>query len=131
MVQEIRSSFTCKAVKEGYAETGNVNGLAQKLGVSYVTALTLAHDCGVKLKRPGYTAPEIDITGKQCRHAREYLGFTRDQFCKRAGIGKTALRQFELGHSTVRKATLEKIMTLFEDFNIEFNDVAVFSDANK
>lgn len=131
MVKEIRSTFTCKAVKEGYSETGNVYGLAKKLNVSYATALTLAHDCGVELKRPGYTKPEIDITGKQCRHAREYLGLTRDQFCKRAGIGKTALRQFELGKSTVRKSTLEKIMKLYEEFNIEFNDVAVFSDANK
>nr|WP_269809272.1 helix-turn-helix domain-containing protein [Enterovibrio nigricans] len=57
-------------------------------------------------KRPvGYNAPALSITGLQCRHAREYLGLTRDDFCDKSGVGKTTLREFENGKSLIRRET--------------------------
>ncbi|WP_244556727.1 helix-turn-helix domain-containing protein [Enterovibrio nigricans] len=72
-------------------------------------------------KRPvGYNAPALSITGLQCRHAREYLGLTRDDFCDKSGVGKTTLREFENGKSLIRRETEAKILARFCSYGISF-----------
>lgn len=127
-MKSIRSQFSCDNVKEVYQEEGSIAAVSSRLGISYGTARTLVRESGITLKSVGYNPPDLPITGLQCRHAREYLGFTRDDFCLKAGIGKTALRQFELGNSNVRVSTLKKIMAVFHSYAISFDLAATFTD---
>jgi DNA-binding transcriptional regulator YiaG len=121
-----RDNFTDEQIREAYDQAGNLAGMAKVLGISYPTASAWTTELGIKKKRQGYTAPRVAITGAQCRHAREYLGMTRDDFCAASGTGKTAVRQFELGQSTPRRATLNKIMKLFDRYGIAFQSDATF-----
>lgn len=122
-----RDSFTAEQIQKTYDQAGSLNGLAKALGVSYPTASAWTTELGINKKRRGYTAPNHPITGAQCRHAREYLGMTRDGFCDAAGVGKTALRQFELGNSFPRRGTMEKIMALFLRNQVVFHPDGTFS----
>lgn len=121
-----RDNFTDEQIREAYDQAGNLAGMAKVLGISYPTASAWTTELGIKKKRQGYTAPRVAITGAQCRHAREYLGMTRDDFCAASGTEKTAVRQFELGQSTPRRATLNKIMKLFDRYGIAFQSDATF-----
>lgn len=121
-----RDNFTDEQIREAYDQAGNLAGMAKVLGISYPTASAWTTELGIKKKRQGNTAPRVAITGAQCRHAREYLGMTRDDFCAASGTGKTAVRQFELGQSTPRRATLNKIMKLFDRYGIAFQSDATF-----
>lgn len=121
-----RDNFTDEQIREAYDQAGNLAGMAKVPGISYPTASAWTTELGIKKKRQGYTAPRVAITGAQCRHAREYLGMTRDDFCAASGTGKTAVRQFELGQSTPRRATLNKIMKLFDRYGIAFQSDATF-----
>lgn len=121
-----RDNFTDEQIREAYDQAGNLAGMAKVLGISYPTASAWTTELGIKKKRQGYTAPRVAITGAQCRHAREYLGMTRDDFCAASGTGKTAVRQFEPGQSTPRRATLNKIMKLFDRYGIAFQSDATF-----
>lgn len=123
-----RDSFTDNQIRDAYNHAGNLAGMAKALGISYPTASAWANSLGIQ-KRQGYTAPPITITGAQCRHAREYLGMTRDEFCKASGTGKTAVRQFELGNSHPRRDTVNKIMEFFEHHHIVFRSDGTFHDA--
>lgn len=127
-MKNIRSKFSCDDVKAVYQEEGSIAAVSIRLGVSYGTAHALVRDSGITVKNVGYNPPDLPITGLQCRHAREYLGLTRDDFCLKAGIGKTALRQFELGNSHARASTLEKVMAVFHSYAISFDAVAIFTD---
>jgi|SRR5690554_1002919 len=129
-VKNIRGQFACDEVRAVYLEEGSITAVAQRLGVSYGTAHSLVRDSGIGVKKVGYHPPDLPITGLQCRHAREYLGLTRDEFCLKAGLGKTALRQFELGKSKGRASTLEKIMAVFHAHAIFFDSDVGFSDEN-
>lgn len=121
-----RDNFTDEQIREAYDQAGNLAGMAKALGISYPTASAWTTELGIKKKRQGYTAPRVAITGAQCRHAREFLGMTRDDFCAASGTGKTAVRQFELGQSTPRRATLDKIMKLFDRYGIVFQSDGTF-----
>lgn len=121
-----RCQFTDAEIKAAYTQAGSLTGMAELLDITYPTAATWAHELGFKLKSQGYNKPYHDITGMQCRHAREYLGLTRDIFCGESGVSKTAIREFELGHSTLRKNNMEKVMELFKRYKITFNSDGTF-----
>lgn len=122
-----RNRFTDKHINDVYRQFGNIIDTASALGISYPTAVIWLKECGVKTKRQGYTAPSIAITGAQCRHARELLGMTRNEFCVKAGVGLTAIRTFELGQSIPRKETQSKIERLFDQYGVVFYDDGTFS----
>lgn len=121
-----RNRFTNEQINAVYQQCGNITDTANALGVSYPTAARWLKECQIKTKRPGYTAPSIAITGAQCRHAREFLRMTRNEFCDKAGVGLTAIRTFELGQSIPRKETQSKIDMLFEQYGVVFNDDGTF-----
>lgn len=125
-----RDDFTDSQIRDAYDQAGSLAGLAKALGVSYPTSYSWASALGIKKKRQGYTAPNHPITGAQCRHAREYLGMTRDEFCYASGVGKTALRQFELGNSFPRRGTMEKIIALFQRNQVVFLPDGTFSKSS-
>lgn len=114
-------------VDRAYQEAGSLQGLAEALGVSYPTAQRLARDRGLAVKRQGYNRPLLAFSGLQCRHAREYLGLTRDDFCSAADIGKTTLRKFELGQSTPRADRFERIAEMFEGRGVVFLSDGTFA----
>lgn len=114
------------AVHEAYAATGNLNAMARVLGVSYPTAQAWANAVGVTLKRQGYTPPVLSVTGLQCRHAREFIGMTRDKLCAEAKISKTALMNFELGKAMIRRSTLMKLQATFDRHRIVFMSDGTF-----
>ena len=119
--------MTRDEVEAIYLATNSLHEMAEQLNVSYGTALALVNRAGISKRRQGYNRPELPIKGRDCRHAREYLGMTRDQFCDLAGIGKTTLRQFELGNQSIRVSTMRKIMGLFDAEGVTFNGDGTFS----
>lgn len=129
MPQVKRNGFTAEQIREAYDQAGNLADMAKSLGISYPTASAWTTELGIKKKRQGYTPPPAAISGAQCRHAREYLGMTRDDFCSASGTGKTAVRQFELGQSTPRRSTQDKIMRLFERYGIVFHSDGTFQES--
>jgi|GEM_PF-2760212 len=121
-----RRQFTDSAIKQAYEEAGSLSGMAERLNITYPTAATWAHELGLTLKHQGYNKPTLEITGLQCRHAREYLGLTRDMFCAKSKVSKTAIREFELGNSTLRKGNMDKVMKLFRHYRVTFNSDGTF-----
>lgn len=121
-----REGFTDDQIREAYSTAGNLTEMAKILGVSYPTAAAWTTALRIPKKRQGYTAPNLAISGVQCRHAREHLRMTRDKFCEVSSAGKTALRKFELSQSTPRRATLDKILAAFKRYGIEFYSDGTF-----
>ncbi|WP_394213523.1 helix-turn-helix domain-containing protein [Enterovibrio calviensis] len=117
-----RDNYTESDIAVAYDQGGSLEAMKVLLDVSYPTAQRWAQDTGIKVKSQGYNAPMLSITGLQCRHAREYLGLTRDTFCASANVSKTALRQFELGKASIRRETEQKIMQYFKGQGIAFKD---------
>lgn len=126
MANRKREHFTRAEVVKAYTEAKNLHEVAERLSVSYGTAVALVNEAGISKRRQGYNRPDLPISGRDCRHAREYLGMTRDQFCELSGVGKTALRQFELGKQNVRKGSMEKIMAVFDSRGIIFKGDGTF-----
>lgn len=124
-----RKSVSDIEITDAYNVTGSLLGMAERLGVTYPTAIKWAEEVGLKLKNPGYTKPIFSVTGAQCRHAREYLDLTRDEFCHESQVSKTVLREFEFGRTTPRHETYEKIMTLFDPYKIKFHNDGTFEHA--
>ena len=94
--------ITDEEIIKAYQEEGTLHKLASRLGISYPTAVSWTTDIGIKLNRQGYNSPSHDFTNLQCRHAREFLKMTRDDFCSLSKVSKTALREFELGKANIR-----------------------------
>lgn len=109
-----------------YEKAGSLETFADEIGVTYVTAQKIVKEEGLTIKRQGYTAPTLPFTGKQCRLAREFLNYTRDEMCKASNVGKTALSRFEQGKDTPRLETVEKISFFFKTRNIIFTDESIF-----
>lgn len=109
-----------------YQNTGGLKGVAETVGVPYSTARKLVKAANIKTKQQGYNAPALPFTGKQCRLAREYLGYTRNEMCQSSGVGKTALSRFEQEKDIPRLATIEKITIFFKTRNILFLDKSIF-----
>ena len=62
------------------------------------------------------------ITYRQCKAARELLGWSRDDLIKKSGIGKSTLDEFERGARNLNVNNLNKILLAFESNGIEFKN---------
>lgn len=60
------------------------------------------------------------VTIAQCRAARGLLGWTQQELADAAGMSKTAINNFEKGHSDMKAESLRAIRTAFEARDIEF-----------
>ena len=65
---------------------------------------------------------KVIITYKQCKAARDLLGWKQDDLSKKAEINKTTLADFERGVRELRISTLEKIINSFEKAGIRFEN---------
>lgn len=57
---------------------------------------------------------------EQCRGARGILGWTQQDLADASGLSKTAINNFEKGHSDIKAESLKAIRTAFEIADIEF-----------
>jgi transcriptional regulator with XRE-family HTH domain len=60
------------------------------------------------------------VTIAQCRAARGLLGWTQQELADASGLSKTAINNFEKGHSDMKAESLKAIRTAFETRDIEF-----------
>ena len=60
------------------------------------------------------------LTIEQCRGARGLLGWTQQDLADASGLSKTAINNFEKGHSDIKTESLRAIRTAFERADIEF-----------
>lgn len=60
------------------------------------------------------------ITIEQCRGARGVLGWTQQDLADACGLSKTAINNFEKGHSDIKAESLRSIRVAFESADIEF-----------
>ena len=107
-----RKKYTEDEIKTAYEQGGSLNAMADILGITYPTANKWANELSIDLNAVGYKRNETNITNLQCRHAREFLNLTRDEF--------------ELNKSTPRKASIDKILGLFKEYNIVFFNDGTF-----
>jgi predicted transcriptional regulator len=71
---------------------------------------------------PGYTEPMI--VPAQVRAARAWLGWTRAELARAAGVSPESIRDFEVGKSDPRQSTLGKIEQAFREAGIELFEEA-------
>lgn len=62
------------------------------------------------------------MTIEQCRAARGLLGWTQQDLADASGLSKTAINNFEKGHSDIKTESLRAIRQAFESAEIEFQD---------
>lgn len=62
------------------------------------------------------------ITIEQCRAARGILDWTQQDLADASGLSKTAINNFEKGHSDIKMESLRAIRVAFESAEIEFID---------
>jgi transcriptional regulator with XRE-family HTH domain len=60
------------------------------------------------------------ISIQQCRAARGLLGWTQQDLANSAGLSKTAINNFEKGHSDIKAESLKAIRMAFESADVEF-----------
>lgn len=60
------------------------------------------------------------ITIEQCRAARGLLGWTQSDLAQKSGLSKTAINNFEKGHSDIKYDSLIAIQSAFTMHHIEF-----------
>ncbi len=60
------------------------------------------------------------ITIEQCRAARGLLGWTQQDLADACGLSKTAINNFEKGHSDIKAESLKAIRMAFESAYVEF-----------
>jgi transcriptional regulator with XRE-family HTH domain len=65
---------------------------------------------------------KVIITDKQCRAARELLGWRQDDLCKASKITKSTIADFERGVRELRTGTLESIINAFEKKGVRFEN---------
>ncbi len=65
---------------------------------------------------------KVIITNRQCRAARELLGWKQDDLCKASKITKSTIADFERGVRELRMGTLESIINAFNKKGIEFEN---------
>jgi transcriptional regulator with XRE-family HTH domain len=68
---------------------------------------------------------KVIITYKQCRAARELLGWKQNDLSAKSVISSGTIADFERGVRELRVSTLEKLISTFEEAGIRFenNDV--------
>lgn len=62
------------------------------------------------------------LTIEQCRGARGLLGWTQQDLADASGLSKTAINNFEKGHSDIKADSLRAIREAFEGSEIEFQE---------
>ncbi len=62
------------------------------------------------------------ITIEQCRAARGLLDWTQQELANACGLSKTAINNFEKGHSDIKNESLKAIRLAFESADIEFTE---------
>lgn len=62
------------------------------------------------------------ITPAQCRAARGLLAWSQQRLAEAARVGVVTVRQFEMGATEPRHATLEVIVRAFEAAGVEFTN---------
>jgi transcriptional regulator with XRE-family HTH domain len=60
------------------------------------------------------------ITIAQCRAARGLLDWTQQDLAEASGLSKTAINNFEKGHSDIKAESLKAIRLAFEGADVEF-----------
>lgn len=60
------------------------------------------------------------ISIEQCRGARGILSWTQQDLADASGLSKTAINNFEKGHSDIKAESLKAIRVAFESADIEF-----------
>lgn len=60
------------------------------------------------------------VTIAQCRAARGLIGWTQQELADASGLSKTAINNFEKGHSDMKAESLKAIRSAFEARDIEF-----------
>lgn len=71
---------------------------------------------------------KIIITYKQCRAARELLGWKQNNLSEKSGISIGTIADFERGVRELRVSTLEKMIGTFKEAGIRFeNDDVKYS----
>ena len=60
------------------------------------------------------------LTIEQCRGARGLLGWTQQDLADASGLSKTAINNYEKGHSDIKAESLKAIRMAFESAEIEF-----------
>ncbi len=60
------------------------------------------------------------LTIEQCRAARGLLGWTQKDLADSCGLSKTAINNFEKGHSDIKAESLNAVQMAFESADIEF-----------
>lgn len=60
------------------------------------------------------------ITIEQCRGARGILGWTQQELADACGLSKTAINNFEKGHSDIKAESIKAIRMAFESGGIDF-----------
>lgn len=60
------------------------------------------------------------ITIEQCRAARGLLDWTQQDLAQASGLSKTAINNFEKGHSDIKYESLKALRLAFEGADIEF-----------
>jgi len=61
-----------------------------------------------------------EITAKQCRAARELLGWKQKDLCEKSLIAISTIADFERGYSQPISRTLKELRRALEDAGIEF-----------
>lgn len=116
-----RKNFSHDELASIYKKSGSIEAAANVLDVSYPTAQKWLKELGISGKA-GYRKPELAITGLQCRHIREFLGFTRDDIANRVNVSKTTLQVFELNKKTMRESKMAVLLKFFESEGIIINE---------
>jgi transcriptional regulator with XRE-family HTH domain len=65
------------------------------------------------------------ITIEQCRAARGLLDWTQQDLSDASGLSKTAINNFEKGHSDIKYESLRAVRMAFESADVEFVDQGV------
>ncbi len=65
---------------------------------------------------------KIIITNKQCKAARELLGWKQDNLSEKSKISSGTIADFERGVRNLRMETLEAIVDTFEKAGIRFEN---------
>ena len=65
---------------------------------------------------------KVIITYRQCKAARDLLGWRQSDLSEKTKINKTTLADFERGLRNLKVENLEKVVNAFEDHGIRFEN---------
>ncbi|MDA0902283.1 MAG: helix-turn-helix transcriptional regulator [Proteobacteria bacterium] len=57
-----------------------------------------------------------------CKVARAFLEWSQEDLCKRAGVAKATIGDFERGARNLRIETMQKVVLVFQNEGIRFED---------